>query len=239
MSLAGLIYRLPGDFLSLLFPRVCQCCGEHLVKNEDIICTSCIYDIPVTDFHNRRDNELEKAFWGRCYIERAAAWAPYTRGGKVQRLIHRLKYLGIKEIGIYIGHHYGKILKESGFLDGIDVIVPVPLHPSRERRRGFNQAMVLSVAISDVSGIPVREDILKRKRKTATQTRRTRVERWENVENIFEVPGGITCGDIHILLVDDVVTTGSTIESCVNALKVIPGVRVSVVSAAVALSNTI
>lgn len=235
MSRPKLLYRFAGDFLSLLFPRLCQCCGEHLVRNEEIICTACLLDMPVTGFHKKRNNELERSLWGRCYVERAAAYAFYQRGGKMQALVHRLKYLGITAIGSYLGKMYGTLLKESGFLDNIDLIVPVPLHPSKERRRGFNQSLVIANGISVASGIAVETRLLRRIKKTATQTRKSRVERWENVEDIFDYTGTGITGVNHLLLVDDVITTGSTIEACVNAIKgSSPDVKVSVASLAAA-----
>lgn len=231
--------RIASDFVSLLFPRLCQCCGEHLVRNEEIICTACIIDIPLTEYHKTRENEMEKALWGRCFVERATAWSYYVRGGRVQTLIHKLKYSGVTEIGTYLGAKYGKILLECGFLSGVDLIVPVPLHRSKERKRGFNQAAVIGEAISVQSGIPLGREILIRRSGSASQTRKSRVERWENVEGIFTVnPVGLA-GISHLLIVDDVLTTGSTIEACVNAIRDVADVKVSVVTLAVALSGTI
>lgn len=193
--------------------------------------------MPLTGFHLQRENELEKSLWGRCMVERAAAYAYYQPGGKMQTLIHRLKYNGISSIGTYLGKLYGTILQEDGFLDDIDIIMPVPLHPVKERKRGFNQAKVICDGISESTGIDVDSNLLRRKVKTASQTRKSRVERWENVENIFEpvtrdVPPGT-----HILIVDDVITTGSTIEACVNTIREAFDVKVSVVSMAAAVSR--
>jgi len=237
MSRSNPIYRLAGDFISLLFPRLCQACGDHLVRNEEVICSLCLLDMPLTGFHSKRENELEKSLWGRCFVERAAAYAYYQSGGKMQALIHRLKYDGITMVGTYLGRIYGTILKEDGFLDGIDMIVPVPLHPAKERQRGFNQARVICDAISDATGIPVENGLLHRTVRTASQTRKSRVERWENVENIFETSSLDIIPGSHILLVDDVITTGSTIEACVNSIKEAFEARVSVVSMAAAVSR--
>jgi ComF family protein len=239
MSRFSSVYRVAGDFISLLFPRVCQCCGDHLVRNEDVICTSCLIDIPLTGFHSRRDNDLEKSLWGRCYVERAAAWAWYQKGSRVQTLIHRFKYRGITSIGTYIGKLYGAVLAESGFLNGIDLIIPVPLHPSKKRKRGFNQSEIIAEAISEVSGIEFEPGVLRRVVKTSSQTSRSRMERWKNVEDIFDLVPGMLKPETHVLLVDDVITTGSTIEACVNCLKRLPDVKVSVVSAGFALTGSI
>ena len=233
------IIRLLEDFLSLLFPRLCQACGEHLVRNEDVVCTACLVEIPRTGYHKIPDNDLEKNFWGRCIIERAAAYSYYRQGSKIQKLIHRLKYKGIKPVGIFLGKLYGTSLNESGFFDGIDLICPVPLHRSKLRRRGFNQSAVICDGLAMVSGLLHYPDGLRRKVRTATQTRRSRIGRWQNVEGSVEVADPQIFTGKHILLVDDVITTGSTIEACVNALKEIEGVRVSVVAMATVIVQSV
>lgn len=237
MRISG-ITRPLNDLLSLLFPRLCQACGNHLVRNEQVICTSCLLDMPLTGFHLQRDNALERSLWGRCYAEKATAWAYYRRGGKMQQLIHRLKYSGIREVGTFLGGYYGTILSDSGFMDGIDYLVPVPLHPSRQRKRGFNQAEVICLGISEATGVPLLGSALIRKGRSDTQTRKSRVERWENVENIFAAGPDQLPEEAHILIVDDVITTGSTIESCVNILRESGNLKVSVAALAVAESGT-
>lgn len=235
MSRRNRIFQIADDFVSLLFPRLCQSCGEPLVRNEEVICLACLADLPRTDYHIRRENELEKAFWGRCFIEKAAAFAYYRRGGIMQELTHRLKYNGITSIGDYFGRLYGSILMESGFLDDIDVIVPVPLHPVKERKRGFNQSMVIAEAIGRAASIEVSGRYIYRRSDSDTQTRKSRVERWENVENIFVAGEDAKKGSSHLLLVDDVITTGSTIEACTGLLKSSMDVRVSVVALGTAI----
>lgn len=156
----------------------------------------------------------------------------------MQHLVHRLKYSGIKEVGSYLGRYYGTILLDSGFMEDIEWLVPVPLHPSRQRKRGFNQAEIICRGLSDTTGVPLLSDALIRSKRSDTQTRKSRVERWENVENIFAVgPTRLPDGS-HLLLVDDVITTGSTIESCVNLLHENGCVKVSVAALAVAESGT-
>jgi ComF family protein len=149
--------------------------------------------------------------------------------------VHNLKYKGIKEIGFELGKIYGSVLYDSGFTSGIDLIIPVPLHPSKKRQRGFNQSDIISAGLSYAAGLPVDVKILERKVSTGTQTRKSRYERWANVEGTFNVTDPQSLEGRHILLVDDVITTGSTIESCVNELLKIDGVKVSVVTLAVAV----
>jgi len=229
------LYDLLEDFLSLLFPRLCYGCGNHLMRNENLICTECYVVIPRTGFHTKPDNPVAQLFWGRCKIEKAAAFSYYIKGSRIRNLIHNLKYKGIKEIGPELGSIYGQSLKSSGFISGIDVIIPVPLHPLKKRKRGFNQSELISEGLSAVSGIPVDVNSLVRSAGSETQTKRSRYERWENVEGIFQVTDWDLLKGRHILLVDDVITTGSTIESCVSELLKVEGVRVSVVSLAYAV----
>jgi ComF family protein len=228
------IYDLLDDFISLLFPRLCYGCGNHLLRNENFICTECYVVIPRTNFHLQDENPVAQLFWGRCMIEKAAAFSFFNKGSRIRNLIHNLKYKGIKELGYELGRIYGLTLKSSGFTADIDLIIPVPLHPSKKRIRGFNQSDFISSGIADASGLPVDTNCLARTAVSATQTRRSRFERWTNVEGIFRVNDPGIIRDKHILLVDDVITTGSTIESCANELLKVDGVKVSVVALAFA-----
>jgi ComF family protein len=227
-------YDLWDDFISLLFPRLCYACGNHLMRNEILICTECYVVIPRTNYHLEENNPVAQLFWGRCLIEKAAAFSYFNKGSRIRNLIHNLKYKGIKEIGFELGKIYGLSLASSGFIKDIDVIIPVPLHPSKERSRGFNQSEIISLGIADASTLPLDINALKRVTMSATQTKRSRFERWTNVEGIFRVTDPQAIMGKHILLVDDVITTGSTIESCTNELLKIEGVKVSVVALAYA-----
>ena len=188
--------------------------------------------IPRTNYHLKPDNLVEQLFWGRCMIEKAAAFSYYTRDSRIRRLIHQLKYKGVKEIGPELGRIYASTLKSSGFLDDIDIIIPIPLHPSKKRQRGFNQSDLISQGISDVSGIRVDTKLLVRKTVTKTQTRKSRFDRWTNVQDIFRVTDEKRLKDLHILLVDDVITTGSTIEACANEILKAENTKVTVAALA-------
>ena len=228
---------LLDDFFSLLFPRICYGCGNHLMRNEHLICTECYVVIPRTNFHTKKDNPVAQAFWGRCKIESAAAFSFFNKGSRIRKLIHSLKYKGVKEVGHELGKIYGRSLKSSGFLDGIDFIVPVPLHKSKERTRGFNQSEIIAAGISEAAGLPIITNAVKRRLATSTQTKRSRIERWENVESIFALKNPDLLTGKHILLVDDVITTGATIESCVSEILKAEGAKVSVVALAYALND--
>jgi ComF family protein len=232
----GYLYDLWDDFISLLFPRLCYACGNQLLRNERLICTECYVLIPRTNYHLEAGNPVEQLFWGRCNIEKAAAFSFYNRDSRIRKLIHNLKYRGIKDVGFELGKIYGASLSGTEFLKGVDLIIPVPLHPSKKRARGFNQSEIISAGLSEATGLPSDSETLLRFAKTETQTRRSRYERWANVEGIFNVSDDAGIKGKHILLVDDVITTGSTIESCVNELLKVEGVRVSVIALAVALA---
>ncbi|MGB8492607.1 MAG: ComF family protein [Bacteroidales bacterium] len=225
-------YYLADDFFSLLFPRICHGCGNHLLRNEKLICTECYVMIPRTNYHMNPDNPVARLFWGRCRIEKAAAFSFYTRDSRIRKLIHHLKYGGIKEIGYELGRIYALSLQPSGFLNDIDVIIPVPLHRSKIRKRGFNQSDMIARGISDISGIPVGERLLVRSEATATQTRKSRFDRWTNVEGIFRVTDPGSLKGRHAVIVDDVITTGSTLEACADELLKTGDTKVSVLSLA-------
>jgi ComF family protein len=205
------------------------------MRNENLICTECYVVIPRTNYHILNENPVAQLFWGRCMIEKAAAFSYYNKGSRIRKLIHNMKYKGISEIGYELGRIYGQSLKASGFTNDIDLVIPVPLHPSKKKIRGFNQSEIISFGIADAAGLSVDIKSLVRGTVSATQTKRSRYERWTNVEGIFQVTETQVITGKHILLVDDVITTGSTIESCAIELLKSEGVKVSVVALAFAV----
>jgi ComF family protein len=233
------INDIGDDFLSLFFPRLCLACSAQLVRGEKMLCTGCLLSMARTDFHLKRNNTLEQAFWGRCLVERATAFSVYNRGSRIRKLIHALKYNGRTEIGKMLGELYGNILKESGFMRDIDIIVPVPLHPARQRKRGYNQSDYIAYGLSEATGVAVKRNTVRRSEQAGSQTKRGRYERWENVKGLFLVPEPEKIHGKHILVVDDVITTGSTMEACVNALLEAGDVKVSVVALAAAQKLTV
>jgi ComF family protein len=232
----GVVTDMFEDLISLLFPRICYACGDRLMKNEDLICTNCFVNIHRTGFHLTQENIVEKTFWGRCKLEKVAVFSIYNKDSSIRKLVHNMKYRGVKEIGSELGRIYGNDLVKSDFLDGIDLIVPVPLHPSKERIRGFNQSAEIAEGLSASTGIPAANDIMTRASFSHTQTKRKRVDRWANVEGIFGVPDYSRIEGKHLLLVDDVITTGATIESCASELLKGRDVKVSVVALAATIN---
>jgi len=181
-----------------------------------------------------RENPVEQLFWGRCKIEAAAAFSYYNKGSRIRNLIHNLKYRGIMEIGSELGRIYGLVLKSSGYTETIDLIIPVPLHYKKQRSRGFNQSEIIADGISDATGIQVNNNAVVRSVSSSTQTKRSRYERWVNVEGIFKIADPELIRGKHILLIDDVITTGSTMESCINEILKTEGVKVSIAALAYA-----
>ena len=205
-----------------------------LMYGERVICTECLIHLPKSNYHNFEDNPVAKVFWGRVQLSFATAFYVFEKGSKYQKLIHKMKYKGQKEIGVELGRMFGEDLKRTDF-QSVDNIIPVPLHPRKLKRRGFNQAELIANGLGESMNKPINTEILSRKVANPTQTRKNRIERWQNVSGIFQVKIPEKMQDKHILLVDDVLTTGSTLEACVNAFSEIPGIKVSIAVLAYAL----
>lgn len=221
-----------NDFFSLFYPRICTCCGRSLWKGEEVVCTLCEYHLPKTWYHLEHDNPVSRIFWGRVPLESAASFLHFNKGNQVQHLIHHLKYKERKDIGVWFGARYGHLLKRSPLFGSADAIVPVPLHRKRYQARGFNQSEQFGIGLAASMKIRLECDVLLRTGLSETQTRKTRYKRWENVSGIFEVTDPARLAGSHLLLVDDVITTGATLESCIQTLSSIQGVRVSVATIA-------
>jgi ComF family protein len=201
------------------------------MRNEEMLCTSCLYHLPKTNFHNDSTNEVAQTFWGRAKVENAASFLYFQKKGIVQHLMHRFKYKGEKEIGIYMGKMYGFELQNTPYTE-VDILIPVPLHNRKYKERGFNQSELIAQGIAEALQKPIDSKSLRRKIANPTQTRKHRYERWLNVNEVFEVKNPEVLSGKHILLIDDVVTTGATLESCANVLLECENVKVSIVTLA-------
>jgi len=230
------IFPQRGIFRSLLhlfYPLTCEGCGRELSGDERTLCLYCIGRLPYTGLYNEPDNRVARCFIGRVPIVKATSFVYFTKQGLVQELLHRLKYKNKPEIGRLLGKLFALDMKKNGWTDNIDAIVPVPLHRKKEWRRGYNQSAVFAEGIASEAGIPVLMQALARTRNTATQTHKTRAERIGNVQHVFKADCDAVKGK-HLLLVDDVLTTGATLEACAQALLRAPGVRVSIATLALA-----
>lgn len=222
------------DLAELLFPRLCVVCGDRLIEQEQWICLHCLHHIPRTNFHLEPDNPVSRLFYGRIQIEQATAFFYFSKGSKYQTLLHNLKYKGMKELGFEIGKHFAHDLLQSSAFATVDLICPVPLHPSKERKRGYNQSWWIASGIASQMQKELSDTDLKRITATETQTRKSRFARWQNVEGIFHLANPEKFAGKHILLVDDVVTTGATLEACVQEIHAKIDVKVSVATLATA-----
>ena len=222
------------DFVNLFYPVVCASCGEKLIYQENIICTRCLADIPRTNYHNQKDNPVSQLFWGRVKIENATALFRFHKGSRFQDLLHLLKYKGRKDVGIELGRQLGFELKKSELYKDINIVIPVPLHPKREKERGYNQAECIASGISESMDIRMETGNLVRNIATETQTKKSRIDRWQNVDSIFKVKNQDSLQKSYILLVDDVVTTGATLEACAQAILRTDGIKVSIAALATA-----
>lgn len=221
-----------SSFLFLLFPRCCVVCGQPLAKGEECICTVCNIKLPRTNYHLRKDNPVERLFWGQIPLERATSFFFYEKGSDFRLILHRLKYGGQKEIGAIMGRYMAAELLSSHFFQGIDVIIPIPLHKKKQQIRGYNQSEWIARGITAVTGIPIDTESILRKKNTETQTHKSILERRDNVEGIFELQRPEALVGKHILIVDDVLTTGSTTLACASCLVKVEGIRISILTLA-------
>ena len=210
--------ELYADFVSLVFPNYCISCHDSLNRNENHICTTCRFTMPITNYHLHKENSLAQRFWGRIHLNHAFAYLKYIKYGRVQKIIHHLKYKGLEEVGEMMGNWYAAELRKEGFHDHFDLILPVPLHHSRLKTRGYNQSDSFAKGMAEVLELPWSATTLTRNVASTTQTKKKRFDRWNNVKDIFSVRQPDHVEGKRILLVDDVITTGATIEACATQL---------------------
>jgi ComF family protein len=210
--------ELKNSILHILFPHVCDGCGSDIIDEESSLCMKCIAEMPETNFHLHASNPVEKIFWGRLPIISATAQYYFIKESLMQHLMHQLKYKGNKELGKQLGRLMGHDLQKTNRFKTVDYLVPLPLFPSKEERRGYNQATILCEGIAEVMNVEILRDAITRTQFTETQTRKGRIERWQNMEGKFELMKPEKIRDKNILLVDDVITTGATLEACGHEL---------------------
>jgi len=234
MKVTSYLYSTFEDLIALFYPNTCIVCGENLLKEEECVCIPCLYKIPKTECFRQAENSVSKLFWGRVQLQNAAALYQFQKEGSTQKLIHELKYEGGKNMGIFLGKQLGYALQDSNFFSDIDCIIPIPLHPKKERLRGYNQSKYIAKGLKEIVHIKMNTRSLIRTENTDSQTRKKRFSRWENMMNSFALQKTKKLENKHILLIDDVVTTGATLEACAQKLLEIEGVKVSIATIAVA-----
>lgn len=229
----GIFKEVGLDLLNLFYPTTCCGCGEALLKGEENLCLSCIASLPRTNFHDMEENSIETRFYGKVKMKYATSFLHFEKKTITQVLLHEIKYDKKKELGRMLGRFFGEELKNSRFND-IDIIIPVPLHPNKLKARGYNQSEWIAMGMSESMGKPMVTDALIRKIETNTQTKKNAFDRWENVDGIFHVALPEKVKGLHALIIDDVVTTGSTIEACAAELLKTEGTIVSAAALAAA-----
>lgn len=217
-----------NDFSHLFFPHICEGCGSDVLEADHMICQKCLHQLPDTAFFLHPDNPVENKFKGHIRIEAAGSAFYFTKNSLLQKLVIALKYFGNKEIGFYLGTLTGLQLLESKRFDEVDVLVPLPLNPKKEKKRGYNQAAVIASGIASVFKKPVLEKGLERIIFTETQTQKDRISRWQNMQGVFAASADNILQGKHILLIDDIITTGATLETCGEQVLQIPGTKLSI-----------
>lgn len=220
--------EIKESILHLLFPHVCAGCGSDVLDTNNTLCIKCIETLPETNFEKHANNPVEKLFWGRISVAAATAQYYFTKESLLQTLMHQFKYKGNKDLGLQLGTLMGDQIVNSSLYKTVDALIPLPLFEKKERRRGYNQAEVLCNGMASIMKVPVWNSVIKRPQHTDTQTRKGRVERWQNMEGKFMLTNPNIVKDKHILLVDDVVTTGATLEACASELLKVDGLTISI-----------
>jgi ComF family protein len=225
---------LAVDLFQLLFPNLCNGCGQCLIKTERLLCLNCLFDLPYTDFHLFADNRVAKQLWGRIPCSYAVAMLYFRKGSRVQQMLHNLKYRGKAELGDLLGEMLGSKILQGGIAPAFDVIIPVPLHKKREKIRGYNQSQRIAEGLSAKINVPVINGLLLKLKATSSQTKKGRFNRYENLKAAFSIKDASQLLGKHVLLVDDVVTTGATLEACMLVLLAAGSKSISIAAVAYA-----
>lgn len=224
--------RTLKNIFNIFFPEICVTCENQLIQGEELLCISCRADLPVTNFSSWKNNKVELSFQGRIPIESATSLLYYKRKGNVQRLIHQLKYKNRQKIGKILGQWLAEDMIDHNRFDKFDFIIPVPLHPDKLRKRGYNQVTTFGKSMATKLGSTLLENVLVCISKSKTQTFKNRFERTLNIEDKFDISDSDMLKNKHVLLIDDIITTGSTLEACSIQLLRIPNIKISIATIA-------
>lgn len=235
MLMKNILQSYYNSLTHLIFPHHCEGCGTDVLDDEQLLCINCLVQLPETGYLSIAGNPVEKMFYGRMRVAYAGSLLYFTKESLVQHLIHQLKYKGNREVGLFLGKLLGSQLQQSGRFDEIDAIIPLPLNSKKEFKRGYNQASVICEGIAAVWNKPILKDAVARTVFTETQTHQGRVHRWQNIEGVFEVVNEIALAGKHLLLVDDIVTTGATLEACGSIILAATKNRLSIATVACTL----
>jgi competence protein ComFC len=220
------------DFFYILYPKICANCKQQLLRNEKVICTFCRHDLPLTNFQSYTKNKITTIFLGRVTVEKAYSLLFFSKKGTTKNIIHELKYKGNEEVGIFFGNWLGEILSKNKEFSSVDFIIPVPIHSKKKKIRGYNQVTKFGQCLSNHLSIPFVEEVLVRRSSTKTQTLKARFERFSDAETKFSLTDVVIFKNKHVLIIDDVITTGATIEACSIALLKTSEIKISVLTMA-------
>jgi len=223
-----------SSLLNFFYPRTCLACGNLLLQQEYLLCLHCLYNLPETKYHEFEPSPISQLFWGRVPVDHVGSFLFYKKGDRVQKILHHLKYYGVKEVGSFLGNIYGTQLIQQEKWKKIDLIIPIPLHKKKERKRGYNQSEWIAKGLSTGMQIPYCTNLLLRSEFTETQTKKSRFHRWQNVKDVFHLTDTNALIHKHVLLCDDVLTTGATLEAAIQKLRMVPFINISVVTLATA-----
>lgn len=224
------------NLLSLFFPHTCAGCGTDVLDEDAVICGRCLHDLPLTNFNVYANNLAEKSLWGRLPVVNVSSLCYFSKDSLIRQLMHQLKYKGHKQAGYFLGRMMGSALRAADRFHDIDALVPLPLFPAKEKKRGYNQSAILCEGMAEVMLLPVLKGIVKRSSFTDTQTKKGRMERWLNMEGRFELTDSASIKGRHVLLVDDIITTGATLEACGLELLKAENTRLSIATLACAVN---
>lgn len=232
MTIRNRIQQYTNDLIHLFYPHICVGCGSDVIEHGQVICAQCFSNLPVTDYFLYANNPVERLFAGRILVQQAGSAFYFTKQSLLQNIMHEIKYRGNIEAGLFIGKQTGIALQQSGRFADIDVIVPMPLSNRRARQRGYNQAAIMTQGMAEILKKPVEDHVAIRKINTATQTGKDRTSRWQTMQHAFTVNDKAALSNKHVLLVDDIVTTGATLEACGEVIAALPGVKLSIATVA-------
>ena len=227
------VSKIINDINTVLLPKVCFGCNAHLNRGEQHLCTVCRNHLPITDYTFNEENPIDRIFYGRIDVNKASSFLFFTENSIVQRLIHHLKYKNQEQIGVFLGDWYGQILKENQFLNKIDMVIPVPLHKKKLKKRGYNEVAQFGQRLAHFLEAEYRDGLLTKTANTKTQTTKGRIGRWQENKALYTLTDASQLKDKRILLVDDVITSGATMEICVKALQKATGTTIYIASMAV------
>ncbi len=220
------------DLIHLFFPHVCAGCGSDIINLDHQLCLRCISELPFTNFFEQFGNPVERKFYGRMEVKNAGSGYFFTKDSLIESLVYELKYKGNKAIGFYMGKLLGNLLQNNTRFNEVDIMIPLPLNARRFKKRGYNQAAILCEGIASICSKPIMNDAVIRKVNTETQTHKGRITRWENMDGVFAVAKPEAIQNKHILLVDDIVTTGASLEACGAEILKVPGTTLSIATLA-------